>query len=428
MVSDLNIPVAKSAELATRLRRSFPGGDTRTSTFYTPFPLAIVRGEGCRIEDVDGNEYIDLLNNFTALIHGHAFGPVAEALGQQALMGTAFPAPGAQQAELAEAIHSRVDSVDLIRFTNSGSEAVMMAVRAARAHTGRERLIKLDGGYHGSWEQVPMTLGDERPLRGIPGPSRDLVEMVDANDVGALEDAVARAEGVLAAIILEPVMGEGVVVLEDEFLLAARRLADSAGALLIFDEVISARLEHGGRQAATPVSPDLTTMGKMIGGGLPVGAFGGRAEVMEGFDPGQTGHLEHAGTYNGNVMTMAAGVATLAALDEAEVERINALGEDLTARLDGALADSPFDGRVLGCGSLLHLHLDTASEDIRCFADTNLGSANLRRFHRAGLEEGLFFATRGLMAISTAMGPEVIDEIEGRFLRVIDRVAAQAEG
>lgn len=425
MVSDLSIATPKSAQLAERLRRSFPGGDTRTSTFYPPFPLAIVRGEGCRIEDLDGNEYIDLLNNFTALIHGHAFGPVTEALGKQALMGTAFPAPGAQQAELAEAIRSRVESVELLRFTNSGSEAVMMALRAARAHTGRERIIKLHGGYHGSWEQVPMTFGDESSLRGIPKSSRDLVEMVDANDVTSLEQAVERSGDELAAIILEPVMGEGVVVLEDEFLLAARRLADAAGALLIFDEVIALRLEHGGRQEATPVAPDLTTMGKMIGGGLPVGAFGGRADVIEGFNPSQSGHLEHAGTYNGNAMTMAAGIATLEALDRSEVGRINSLGADLALRLDRALVDSPLDGRVLGCGSLLHVHLEPASPEIRSFSAMNLGSEQLRRFHRAGLEEGLFFATRGLMSISTAMDEETVNEVEDRFKRVVERVTAQ---
>lgn len=426
MASDLSIATPKSAQLAERLRRSFPGGDTRTSTFYPPFPLAIVRGEGCRIEDLDGNEYIDLLNNFTALIHGHAFSPVTEALGKQALMGTAFPAPGAQQAELAEAISSRVESVELLRFTNSGSEAVMMALRAARAYTGRDRIIKLHGGYHGSWEQVPMTFGDERSLRGIPRSSRDLVEMVDANDVTSLERAVERSGDALAAIILEPVMGEGVVILEDEFLLAARRMADKTGALLIFDEVITLRLEHGGRQAATPVKPDLTTMGKMIGGGLPVGAFGGRADVIDGFNPSQSGHLEHAGTYNGNAMTMAAGIATLEALDQKELERINTLGSELCSRLDRALTDSPLDGRVLGCGSLLHLHLEPVAQEIRGFSAMNLGSELLRRFHRTGLEEGLFFATRGLMSISTAMDEETLGEIETRFNRVVDRVAAEA--
>src|SRR5215212_5519382 len=301
------IRTERSREIVERLEHSIPGGNTRSLAYFPPYPLVISSGSGCRIWDADGNEFIDLLNNYTAAVHGHAVPAINEAMSDQAALGTAFPAPGELQAELAERIVGRVASVEKVRFANSGTEAVMMAVRAARAFTGREKIIKAEGGYHGMWEQVPVsppqdTLSERRTA--TPEGVAALVRLVDYNDVAALEAAMEEEGESVAAIILEPVTGTGVLAGTPENFSAARRLADEHGAMLICDEVLTLRLAVGGYQEVLGVRPDLTTMGKIIGGGLPVGAFGGREDVMSLFDPRLPDHLHHSGTFNGNLITM----------------------------------------------------------------------------------------------------------------------------
>jgi glutamate-1-semialdehyde 2,1-aminomutase len=388
--------------------------------------LVISSGSGCRIRDADGNEFIDLLNNYTASVHGHALPAVNEALREQASLGTVFPAPGELQAELAERIVGRVSSVEKVRFANSGTEAVMMAVRGARAFTGREKIVKAEGGYDGMWEQVPMSRPDDSdPYRAaIPEGVRELVRMVDYNDRAQLEAAMLEEGGEVAAIILEPVTGTGVFEGTPEYFAVARRLADRYGALLICDEVITLRLAFGGFQEVLGVRPDLTTMGKIIGGGLPVGAFGGRADVMAIFDPSTPHHLHHSGTFNGNLMTMAAGCVTLDLLTQIEIERISTLGERLADGLRGLLAERPdLQGFVNSCGSLLHVNFGTDGE-VRKFSDLNLDSPMAARFHLAALEEGVYFAPRGFMNTSTAMDEQAIDDVLESCSRALERVAS----
>lgn len=299
----------------------------------------------------------------------------------------------------------------------------MLAIRAARAFTGREEIVKFEGGYHGSWEQVPMTTSNLESLLGIPANRLSLLHTTECNDVAALEGLMAKRGNDIAAILVEPVMGEGIVEVDDGYLRSARRLADDHGVLLVFDEVISARLSLGGRQGMVGVSPDLTALGKFIGGGFPVGAFGGRRDVMEYFTPIKPGKLTHAGTYNGNSMTMAAGVATLEKLSQEEIDRINDLGDSLGTQLDELLLDSKLNGRADGCGSLVNVHFDAGNENQpRNFSGTNVDGLTLQRFHRACLEEDIFLATRGLMCVSTLMDEKVIDEVLDRFARAVKRV------
>jgi len=416
-----NIKTEKSRELIERLGRSIPGGNTRSLAYFAPYPLAISRGSGCRIWDVDGNEFVDLLNNYTATVHGHAVPAINEAMSNQAALGTVFPAPGEPQAELAERIVGRVASVEKVRFANSGTEAVMMAVRAARAFTGREKIIKAEGGYHGMWEQVPVAWPQDPPGATPPGVGA-LVRLVDYNDVEGLEAAMEEEGGDVAAIILEPVTGTGVLTGTPEYFAAARRLADEHGALLICDEVITLRLGVGGFQEVLGVRPDLTTMGKIIGGGLSVGAFGGRADVMEVFDPRSPSHLHHSGTFNGNLMTMVAGCVTLDLLTQREIERINALGERLAEGLRRLLAENQdLHGVVNNCGSLLHVNFGTEGE-VRKFSDLNLDSPVAARFHLAALDEGVYFAPRCFMNTSTAMDEQVVDDVLGACSRAMERV------
>jgi glutamate-1-semialdehyde 2,1-aminomutase len=420
------IRTERSREIAERLERSIPGGNTRSLAYFPPYPLAISSGSGCRIRDADGNEFIDLLNNYTASVHGHALPAVNEALREQASLGTVFPAPGELQAELAERIVGRVSSVEKVRFANSGTEAVMMAVRGARAFTGREKIVKAEGGYNGMWEQVPMSRPDDSdPYRAaIPEGVRELVRMVDYNDGAQLEAAMLEEGGEVAAIILEPVTGTGVFEGTPEYFAVARRLADRYGALLICDEVITLRLAFGGFQEVLGVRPDLTTMGKIIGGGLPVGAFGGRADVMAIFDPSTPDHLHHSGTFNGNLMTMAAGCVTLDLLTQIEIERISTLGERLADGLRELLAERPdLQGFVNSCGSLLHVNFGTDGE-VRKFSDLNLDSPMAARFHLAALEEGVYFAPRGFMNTSTAMDEQAIDDVLESCSRALERVAS----
>jgi glutamate-1-semialdehyde 2,1-aminomutase len=418
--AEYGIRTERSREIFERLERSIPGGNTRSLAFFPPYPLVITSGSGCRIRDADGNEFIDLLNNYTASVHGHALPTINEVMGNQAALGTVFPAPSELQAELAERIVDRVPSVERVRFANSGTEAVMMAVRGARAFTGREKIIKAEGGYNGMWEQVPISWSQDPYRAAMPEGVRELVRMVDYNDVGQLEAAMEEEGEEVAAIILELVTGTGVFAGTPEYFAAARRLANEHGALLICDEVITLRLGAGGFQEVLGVRPDLTTMGKIIGGGLPVGAFGGRADVMEVFDPRAAHHLHHSGTFNGNLMTMAAGCVALDLLTQGEIERINDLGERLAEGLRRSLAERPdLHGAVNYCGSLLHVNFGTEGE-VRKFSELKLDSPMAAAFHLAALDEGVYFAPRGFMNTSTAMDEQVVDEVLEACSRAIE--------
>jgi glutamate-1-semialdehyde 2,1-aminomutase len=278
-----------------------PGGDTRTVAFHAPYPLYLVEGSGCRITDADGNEYLDLLNNYTSLIHGHAHPAIVEAVGAQVPRGTAFASGFEAQTRLAELLTERVASVDLIRFCNSGTEAVMNALRAARAFTGRDVIVKMEGGYHGTYDDVEVSVHpeladlaigpDHAPQAtldtgGVPANTVDNVLVLPYNDVAAAERLLTERGGEIAAVILEPVMGAGgMIPAEHAFLAALRALTAEMGIVLIFDEVMTFRLEPGGMQDHHRIRPDLTTFAKIIGGGFPVGAFGGREAIMAQFDP-----------------------------------------------------------------------------------------------------------------------------------------------
>ena len=409
----------RSRSLMEQFQQWMPGGDTRSITWFAPYPAVIDHAAGCELTDADGRTYIDLLNNYTALVHGHAHPRIVEAITEQAARGTVYPAPHAGQAALAEELVRRVPSVDRVRFTNSGSEAVMQAIKAARAFTGRPLLVKAEGGYHGSWDQVPLTGGETG--QGMPAELAALVRMVPYNDVEALGALLEREGERVAAVLLEPVMGEGVVAADGAYLHGVRELTTAHGALMVVDEVVTFRLATGGRQETVEVSPDLTTFGKIIGGGLPVGAVGGSERVMSVFDPSRPDSLHHSGTFNGNALTTAAGLVSLELLTPDEIDRIDGLADTLAAGLRDAMATSGLAGRVTRCGSLLHLHFDIEREP-RAFSDLDLGSPTLRQIHLACMAEGLFIAPRGLMNTSTAMDESVVTEAAARFARAATSV------
>jgi glutamate-1-semialdehyde 2,1-aminomutase len=410
-------PTTRSHEVVARLERVMPGGNTRSGVFFRPFPLVLARGSGYRVWDADGNEFIDFLNNFTSLVHGHAHPRIVQAIQEQAPKGTVFSAPTSGQASLAERICRRFPSVKRLRFTNSGSEANIVAVRAARAITGRDHVVMAAAGYHGIWEQVAVQeSGEEDANAGIPPAVRNLVRHVPLNDVPALEAVMEHEGRRIACLIFEPVRGHRLLPAQPEFLQAARRLADRAGALLILDEVVTARLDRGGYQLLAGVTPDLTTFGKVIGGGLPVGAVGGKAEILDLFDPRRPDAIHHSGTYNGNELTMAAGCASLDLLPQEEIERINALGDRLRAGLQERFRLAGTELTTGGYGSLVSI---LPAGDVQSFPET------LARFHAAALEEGVYCAARGMLNISTPMDDAIIEEALDRLARVAERVVTR---
>lgn len=425
-----------SCRLARRAGKVLPGGDTRSGTFFLPYPVFMEQGGGYWLHDVDGHRYVDFMGNYTSLVHGHAHPEIRKAVEAQAARGTALGTPCRLQVELAERIVRRVASIERVRFTNSGSEAVAWAIRAARAHTGRTRVFKFIGAYHGSAEAVSYGVQPPEPgaltTFGSPdGPGIPLTAGAETlvapyNDLEAALAVISRFRHEIAAVIVEPVLARtGMVPAEPAFLAGLRAATRRTGIVLIFDEVVTFRLAFGGMQEVYGVEPDLTALGKSIGGGLPVGAFGGAKRLMRGFDPHLRTAMHHAGTFNGNALTMAAGIASLDLLTPAEIARINTLGDGLRARFQAVLADARADASVGGYGSLLQIRAGLRP------APSHADGARAQRWLVAPLHlalscEGLVCAPRGLFALSTPMDGAVMKEAAGAFARAVSAVGPLA--
>ena len=389
-----------------------PGGNTRTTIFHDPYPVYLARGEGCRVTDVDGVERIDFINNYTSLVHGHCHPRVVEAVQRQAARLMSAAAPSALEVEMAERIRERLPSIELIRYANSGTEATMQAIRAARAFTGRTTIATFAGAYHGTHDyasSIPATVATAPGGPGIPTAVADSIVVAPFNDSEATRAIFEPHFGDLAAIIVEPVMGAaGVIPAQEDFLPFLRELADAAGALLILDEVIAFRIGYHGAQGRYGVTPDLTTLGKIIGGGLPVGAFGGRADVMALFDPRHERRLGHGGTFNANPLTMAAGLATLAELTPEALERLETLAVELKAKLERLFAGVGLPACITQIGSLFNVHLTEGP--VRDHSDVIAGDTELlRELHLAMLGSGILFTARGMGCLSTPMTGSEVD-------------------
>jgi glutamate-1-semialdehyde 2,1-aminomutase len=417
----------KSAEWFEKGLRVMPGGDTRSSTFFLPYPTFMARGEGAKLYDVDGNILIDYLNNYTALIHGNAFPPVVEAARRQVERGTAWGAPNEDQVNLATLICERVPSVQQLRFTNSGTEATMQAIRAARAFTGRDLIIKIEGGYHGTHEAVAVSIEPDIARAGAgsaplavpagPGVPRGVLEatcIVPFNDGAALERIISEHHEQIAAVILEPMMGSrGMIPADHEYLDLVREVSTSNGILLILDEVMTFRLDTGGAQGLYEVQPDLTAFAKIIGGGFPVGAFGGREGIMRLYDPAR-GKIGHGGTFNGNPVTMAAGVAAMQHVTPEKIAYINSLGESLRDGFRDVLEEQGINGQVTGLGSLVGVHL--TAQPVRNYR----GAASVRpilreSLHLGLLNRGIFTSPEGVLCTSTVMTHDDVNSAIGAF-------------
>jgi len=388
---------------------AMPGGNTRSAIHVDPFPLTIVRGEGAGLWDLDGHEYVDFLSEFTAGIFGHSHPAIRRVIDQALDGGLNFGAHNATEARFAAAICARFPSIELVRFTNSGTEANLVAVSAARAITGRPKILVFNGGYHGG---VFYFRGHGSPLNA---PFEYLLGRY--NDLEAVEALVRPYRTELAAILIEPMQGTtGCIAAERHFLAGLRALADETGALLIFDEVMTSRLAPGGLQEVHGILPDLTTLGKYVGGGMSFGAFGGRAEIMGRFDPRQPDAFQHAGTFNNNVLTMNAGLVGLTEIYTPERARaLNASGDRLRERLNTVVRRHRLAMQFTGLGSMLSVHMTAAP--IRSQEDAERGNGRLRDlFYFDLIARGIWFAKRGMFALSIALdeadGDKLVEAVE----------------
>jgi glutamate-1-semialdehyde 2,1-aminomutase len=393
----------KSLAQHTAATAVMPGGNTRTVLYNDPFPLTIARGDGCRLWDLDGHEYVDMLGEFTAGIFGHTNETIRSAVISALDRGIDLSGHTVAEAELARLICDRFPSIELIRFTNSGTEANLMALAAATAFTGRRQILVFQGGYHGG------VLNFARGRSAINVPHDFIVSTY--NDVAETERLIETHGDALAAILVEPMLGSGGCIPGDRrFLEALRRASSACGAVLIFDEVMTSRLAAGGLQQALGITADLTTLGKYLGGGLSFGAFGGRDDIMGQFDPRRPNALPHAGTFNNNIVTMSAGVAGLTTvLTRSAADALNARGDALRQRLNAVCR-----GRQLqftGIGSLMCAHpVDGALRTAGDAAAVDPLRRDLLYFEM--LERGFYLARRGFIALSLAIGDAEIRRFE----------------
>lgn len=437
-MSDAVVPSSRSEALAHRARACLPGGNTRTTVYRDPYPLYAARGQGCRVWDADGVARIDCNNNYTSLIHGHAHPALVDAACRQIALGTAFGMPTESEIDLAELLCGRVASVERLRFVNSGTEAVMMALKAARAFTSRPKIAKCEGAYHGTYDYAEVSL-DTGPAdwqvqgppasvayaRGTPQGVLDDVVVIPFNDIdGAV--SLIRAHGpALAGVLVDPMPNRaGLVPADRAYLQALHGACRAVGALLIFDEVISFRLGHAGAQGLWDVEADLTTFGKIMGGGFPVGALGGRAEIMAVFDPtsGKPA-VPGGGTFSANPVTMRAGLAAMALLDAAAFARLDRMGDHMRQGITRLLQDHGIRGCATGLGSLLQIHLsDRPLRDYRSARPEAAETKRLAALVQALLDRGVIISTNGLIALSTVMTEDDLDAVLaaiGASLRVV---------
>jgi len=427
-------PVSKKA--AEEAEKYIPSGDTRAISYFSPYPTFGNVGSGCYLYDDDGNQYIDFLNCMTAAIHGHAHPAIVEAQIKQIHKGISHGIPCAAQRELAKILVDRVPSVEKVRFMNTGSEADLFAMRVARAYTGRSIILKIDGGYHGSSDYAQVNeisdIFTENPpnlflaSKGIPDDILKYMRVVDYNDLEAVERVMAAEGTEVAAIILEPVLGAGGGINPpNSYLQGIRRLADTYGSLLIFDEVISFRLSMGGRQLLAGVKPDLTVFGKIIGGGIPIGALGGNAAIMRLFDPRVQGNINQSGTFTGNALAMASGIASLKLITQPELDRIAGLAEKLSRIINRKITKLGINASALAIGSMLVMYgtREKVSNSREAVSALMNNKDFLHFLFLEMLNRGVICLSRGLYSISTPMNDAIVEDAASRICCALEIAA-----
>ena len=426
-----------SAALFTAAQRSLPGGDSRSTLYHAPHPLFVDKAAGSRVWDVDGHALVDLTNNHTALVHGNAHPVVLDAVRSQLDRGTCFSGPTALQVAVADRLTSRLPGLERVRFCASGSEATLHAVRAARAFTGRPKIAKAEGAYHGSQDDVfvsthpsPEQAGPRERPNSVPraeGLGRSALAdtvVFPFNDLDGTAAILRDVGPELAAVLVAPVLGSaGMIPAEPGYLAGVRELADEVGALFVVDEVITLRLALGGGQAWAGAEADLSCFGKMLGGGFPLGAFGGRVDVIDAFDPTVEGGpaLGHPGSMNAWAVGLVAAGATLDHLTAERIDELGRSGDDLRERLRSVVAARGVAFTVTGVGSLFGLHVTAGP--VRTFRDRWAEDRELALVVYLGLiNEGVLTDPRGAGCLSTVTTGADLDLAVDAFDRVLGRL------
>jgi glutamate-1-semialdehyde 2,1-aminomutase len=392
-----------TALLHKRAEAVMPGGNTRTVIYSAPFPIRIVKAEGSTIVDADGHAYSDFVGEYSAGLFGHTHDRVKQAVADALAFGLNIGAHHEREIAFAESVCQRF-ALERVRFTNSGTEANMMALAAARCFSGKAKIMPMHGGYHGG------TLYFSHGASPVNAPFECV--MAHFNDIEGTRSLLRQNAIDLAAVILEPMLGgAGCIPASAEFLQMLRDECSALGVVLIFDEVMTSRLGPGGLSAKHDIQPDVKTLGKYIGGGMSFGAFGGRSEIMELFNPAHPNALPHAGTFNNNTLTMTAGRVAIEEIYTPEVcEALNARGEALKARLNDLFMTYQASFQVTGIGSLLTIHPKSGPiEKPEDLDDASLDMKKLLYMHL--LEDGVYIAERGFMALSLAIDDDACDKL-----------------
>jgi len=386
--------------MMTEARKYLPGGDTRRSIFFFPYPIWIDHAEGCHVYDEDGNDYLDFHNCYTTMFLGHGNPGVKEAVKQQLDEGTtALGAFKRNVVEWAQILCDRVASVDQVRFTCTGTEAVMMSLRASRAFTGRDKIVMEYAGYHGAYDAVVFP----PDATGLPKSLMVDTIIVPYNDKEALGRALEENKGQVAAVILEGLMGAaGMIPARDGYLQYARQVTSEHGVIFILDEIISFRLDPGGMQNIESIRPDLTTFGKIMAGGTAMAAFGGRYELMQQYSP-ESQVLHHAGTLNANPLSAAAGVAMMKQITPELIARMNALGESLASGIRDVFRRAEIKGQVTGMGSLCNVHFGPVPVVDGHTSRNTTNKDVLHLIHLSLINRGVLTPDRAMLCISAPM-------------------------
>lgn len=433
-----------SGKLFQRAQRALPSGYTRQMAVTDPYPIYVRDGKGCWITDVDGNRFIDWINNFSAQIHGHAHPEILRVINEQAGRVQSTTMPSEWEIKLAELLVDRLPGVDKVRFTNSGTEANIIAIKAARAFTGRPKVAKMEGGYHGqydlleaSYQPTPDKWGQiERPnpVAYQPGTPQSLLDetvILPLNNIEAARALIREHADQLSCVILDPWRLQiGMVEPRVDFIEMLREETDRAGIVLIFDEVWALRFGYHGYQGQIGITPDLTTMGKIIGGGQPVGAIGGLDKFMSVFALNNgVPQVKHSGTFTANPMSMAAGYTAMSLMTEAEFDRLNGLSERLREGLERLRQKHKLPGGVAGGGSVSTLILsDAPIFDYRSMIAAMMGGllATFNRMQLHLMEEGVL-TLRGGFVGSTVMTDDDVDFTIEAYDRALVRLTADAK-
>ena len=425
----------KSKAVWEEAKQYLPGGDSRNSIFWDPYPIFVEQASGAHVIDADGVDRLDFIGTMTTLVLGHGPQPVVDAVREQLERGVVYNAPNQHQVRLARLLCQRIPSFDQVRFTNSGTEATLNTIRAARAVTGKSLIAKAEGGYHGSHDTVSVSVRVDprkagkrlRPdalaaTQGLADGVLDSVVVLPFNETGPARERLEEHKHELAAVIVEPMLGSvGMLPATHEFLNMLREFTAENGIVLIFDEVISYRVAPGGAQEYYGVTPDMTSLGKIIGGGFAVGAFGGRRDIMDLYDPSHGApRVAHAGTFNANPVTMLAGSVTLEQLTPEVYRRLAEVTEYLRQGLREAGRDLETPVQVTGLGSLFGIHF--TDETLVGYRDIAVADPGFRHQVFLGLmNEGILMAPNLVGAISTAINEAEADSFIGAFRRVLER-------